>query len=324
VFLRITQRRQQRRHPDISTASPTVAPDGDVYFGIMGNPFSGSRGFLLRFSGDLAVEKTPGGFGWDYTAAIVPRAMVPSYTGTSTYLIFAKYNNYAFDDGDGVNKIALLDPNATEVDPHSSAGGLVIMREVLTVAGPTPDDENPDIANAVREWCINAAAVNPPTNSILMTSEDGRIYRWNVATNSLSQTAPLTSGIGEPYVPTVVGPDGVVYTLNGGTLFALGGLTGVAVTLSSSIPDDRVVVAGQSLTFSASVANPSPGPTPTGTVTFLDTIYFVIGPGELGSTTTILAADVPLDAAGHAACTTAARSSSSSSSTRRGSATRPR
>ena len=290
---------------DISTASPTVAPDGDVYLGIMGNPFNGSRGFLLRFSGDLAVEKTPGGFGWDYTAAIVPRAMVPSYTGNSTYLIFAKYNNYAIGDGDGINKIALLDPNATEVDPHSSSGGLVIMREVLTVAGPTPDDENPDIANAVREWCINAAAINPPTNSILMTSEDGRIYRWNVATNSLSQTAPLTTGIGEPYVPTVVGPDGVVYTLNGGPLFALGGLNGVAVTLSSSIPDDRTVVAGQSLTFTAGVANPSPGPIPTGTVTFEDTIYFVIGPDELGSTTTVLAADVPLDPAGHASCSTA-------------------
>jgi hypothetical protein len=262
---------------DISTASPTVAPDGDVYLGIMGNPFNGSRGLSSAFSGDLAVEKTPGDSDGT-TPPRSPRAMVPSYTGNSTYLIFAKYNNYAFGDGDGINKIALLDPNATEVDPHSSSGGLVVMREVLTVAGPTPDDENPDIPNAVREWCINAAAVNPPTNSILMTSEDGRIYRWNVATNSLSQTARLTKGIGEPYVPTVVGPDGVVYTLNGGSLFALGGLTGVAVTLSSSIPDDRSVVAGQSLTFSAAVANPSPGPTPTGTVTFLDTIYFVIGP----------------------------------------------
>lgn len=49
---------------DLSTASPTVAPDGDVYFGIMANPDNGSRGFLLRFSGDLTVEKTPGGFGW--------------------------------------------------------------------------------------------------------------------------------------------------------------------------------------------------------------------------------------------------------------------
>ena len=55
----------------------SVAPDGDVYFGIFSNPDNGSRGFLLRFSSDLTVEKTPGGFGWDYTAAIVPATMAP-------------------------------------------------------------------------------------------------------------------------------------------------------------------------------------------------------------------------------------------------------
>ena len=38
-----------------------VAPDGDVYIGVFGNPANnGSRGFLLHFSGDLSVTKTPG------------------------------------------------------------------------------------------------------------------------------------------------------------------------------------------------------------------------------------------------------------------------
>ncbi|HMG03903.1 MAG TPA: hypothetical protein VK581_00495, partial [Chthoniobacterales bacterium] len=206
---------------DNSTASATVAPDDDVYFGILGNPGNGSRGFLLRFSGDLTTEKTPGAFGWDYTPAIVPATMVPSYQGSSTYLIFCKYNNYPFTDGDGVNRIAVLDPNAIQIDPHTTADGLVEMREVLTAIGPTPDDESlsSQFPYAVREWCINTAAVNPATNSIFLTSEDGRAYRWDLATNSLSQTIALSQGIGEPYVPTIIGPSGVVYTLNGGTLF---------------------------------------------------------------------------------------------------------
>src|SRR5262245_62688729 len=86
---------------DNSSASPMVGPDGDVYYGVLGNPSNGSRGWMLHFSGNLAV-KTPGAFGWDSTASVVATSMVPSYTGTSPYLIFTKYNNYAgLDGGDG-------------------------------------------------------------------------------------------------------------------------------------------------------------------------------------------------------------------------------
>src|SRR3954466_11418077 len=254
---------------DEGTASPTVAPDNDVYFGILGNPGGGFRGWLLRFSSDLATQKLTGAFGWDYTPAIVPASMVPSYHGGSSYLLFCKYNNYAISgsDGDGVNRVALLDPNSTQLDPHTSAPGFVEMREVLTLTGPTPDNSGAQFPYAVREWCINTAAVNPATNSIFVPNEDGRMYRWNVATNSFAQAVALTSGIGEPYVPSLIGPDGTVYTLNGGTLFALGPLAGVDVTLLTSAADVRTFVAGQPVTFTATVTNPgSPGPTPSGTV----------------------------------------------------------
>jgi hypothetical protein len=290
---------------DDGTASPTVAPDNDVFFGILDTGGVGSRGFLLHFNSDLTIEKIPGGFGWDYTPAIVPASMVPSYQGTSSYLLFVKYNNYAQGtdgDGNGINKIALLDPNTTQIDPHPSANGLVEMREVLTIIGPTPDEEfnTPAFPYAVREWCINTAAINPATNSVFTPSEDGHIYRWNVATNSFSQAAKLTEGIGEPYVPTVIGPDGIVYTLNGGTLFALGSLNGVDVTVASSVPDVRTVVVGQPLTFTATIANTGlSAVAPTGTVTFQDFTY-----QDLAPVTTTLASNVPLDANGQATVTT--------------------
>ncbi|HWN96571.1 MAG TPA: Ig-like domain-containing protein [Methylomirabilota bacterium] len=303
VFLTDPRNDQGAIISDESTASPTVAPDNDVYIGILGNPGNGSRGFLLRFSGDLTIEKTPGGFGWDYTAAIVPASMVPSYPGPSSYLLFAKYNSYAgFGDGDGVNRIAVLDPNTTQIDPHNSAGGLIEMREVLSAIGPTPDENSLSIEfpYAVREWCINTAAVNPSTNSIYVPSEDGHIYSWNLATNSLSQAVELNKGLGQPYVPTIIGPSGIVYTLNGGTLFALGGYDGVAVALVSSVPDLRTVVVGQSLTFTATITNTGPtGVIPTGTVTFQDLTY-----NELTPVTTTLASNVPLNGSGVATVTT--------------------
>src|SRR5262249_32842343 len=109
---------------DDSSASPMVGPDGDVYYGVLGNPFNGSRGSMRHFSGALTHAKRPGAFGWDNTASIVPAAMVPAYGGNSSYLIFTKYNNYAGQDGgDGVNRIAVLDPNDTMVEPHASSNG---------------------------------------------------------------------------------------------------------------------------------------------------------------------------------------------------------
>src|SRR5262249_29091186 len=284
---------------DDSTASPMVGPDGDVYFGIYGNPANGSRGFMLHFSGDLSLEKPPGGFGWDNTVSVVPATMVPSYSGPSSYLLFSKYNNYANagnDSGDGVNRVALLDPNATQVDAHASSNGMLIMREVLTVIGPTADPENrsASLPYAVREWCINTAAVNPATNSVFVPSEDGHIYRWDLVRNSLTQFLQLNAGIGEPYVPSIIGPDGTIYTLNGGTLSAMGSPNGVGVSLTSSIPDVRNVVTGDSLTFTVTVTNTMPF----GTVALQDTVYSVPSPGVLNSSTTALLSNATPDANG--------------------------
>jgi hypothetical protein len=202
---------------DDGSASPTVGSDGDVYFGVLENPPAENhyRGWLLHFDRDLSLSKTPGAFGWDDTASLVPAQIVPSYQGTSAYLLMTKYNHYAQTGGDGQNKLAVLDPNATQTDPVTL---VPVMKEVLTILGPTPDP----LAGGVKEWCINSAAVDPQTNSILANSEDGKLYRWDLTTNTLSQSVVLTSGIGEAYTSTVIGVDGHVYAINNATLFAVG------------------------------------------------------------------------------------------------------
>ncbi len=208
---------------DASSASPTVGPDGDVYMGVLENPFPdhNDRGWLLHFDSTLSQSKIPGSFGWDDTVSIVPASAVSSYKGTSSYLLMTKYNNYAgIGTGDGVNKIAILDPNATEPDPILSS--VAVMNEVLTIKGVTPDPDFPQFPGAVREWCINTAAVDPSTKSVLANSEDGKLYRWDLTTNRFSQRITLSSGIGEAYTPTVIGPDGTVYAINDAVLFAIG------------------------------------------------------------------------------------------------------
>lgn len=204
---------------DLSTASPTVGPDGQVFYGVFDAGLNNNdRGWMLHYNATLTQTLTPGAFGWDHTPSIVLASAVPSYHGSSTYLLLTKYNNYAnIGNGDGHNKVAVLDPNDTEVDPVS---GVTVMREVMTMLGPTPDPGNGP--GAVREWCINSAAVDTLGHAGLVNSEDGRIYRWDFNTNTLSQAVTLTGGVGTPYTPTILGPDGTVYVINADNLFAVG------------------------------------------------------------------------------------------------------
>ena len=84
-----------------------------------------------------------------------PASWCRPYTGSSSYLLMTKYNDYAGTaGGTGLNRIAILDPNATEYDP---VNGNPVMNEVLTILGPTPSTTGA----GVKEWCINSAAVDP-------------------------------------------------------------------------------------------------------------------------------------------------------------------
>lgn len=205
-----------------SSGAPMVGPDGDVYYGVLEASFAShnDRGWLLHFNPTLSLTKLPGSFGWDNTPSVVPASVVPSYTGTSSYLILTKYNNYAdFGIGNGLNQVAILDPFASMPDEYNYGGPVAtVMKEVITVTGVTPNSGLP----GVREWCINSAAIDPYTKAAIINSEDGTVYRWDFTSNTLSQSVNLTPGRGEAYTPTAIGPDGTVYAINDAILFAVG------------------------------------------------------------------------------------------------------
>jgi hypothetical protein len=210
--------RENATIPDDSSAAPTVGPDGDVYYGVFETACCSNhdRGWLLHFNSTLTASKLPGAFGWDTTASVVAKAIVPSYTGSSSYLLLTKYNNYKSTGGNGLNYVAITDPNTPMVDPIT---GVNVMNVVIEQIGLTPDGAP---AGAVREWCINSAAIDPLTKSAIVNSEDGTNYRWDFTTNTLSQQMSLSPGVGEAYTPTVIGPDGTVYAINDAVLYAIG------------------------------------------------------------------------------------------------------
>lgn len=204
---------------DDGTASPVVGPDGRVFYGVLEAQFPthNARGWLLQFDAMLNPVGVPGSFGWDVSPSVIPASMVPSYTGASTYLLAQKYNNYyGVGTGDGLNRIAVLDPKTSQADPIVPS--VQVMREVLTILGPTPDGSS---ATARREWCINTMAADPRRKSLLANNEDGVLYRWDLATNTLSQSVRLNPGLGQAYTPTLVGADGAVYAISNGTLYSI-------------------------------------------------------------------------------------------------------
>src|SRR5436190_1444170 len=140
---------------DSGSSTPTVAPDGDVFFGVLEGNFAANhdRGWLLHFDAQLKVSKLPGAFGWDDTASVVPASALRSYPGPSPYFLLTKYNNYVEGGGNGRNFLALVDPNVSMTDPIT---GVTVMRTVRKVLGPSPDPS----LGGVREWCINSAAID--------------------------------------------------------------------------------------------------------------------------------------------------------------------
>ncbi|HEY3781848.1 MAG TPA: hypothetical protein VGL56_12245 [Fimbriimonadaceae bacterium] len=245
---------------DDGTSSPMIGPDGDVYYGIWWSDLE-SRGFMLHYSADLSTVKTPGAFGWDDTASVVPASAVPSYTGTSSYLILTKYNNYSDAGltpfpGDGHNEVAVLDPNATEqytvqYDTGDGTGPTyTTMKEVLTVVGAIANTGQ----TGVREWCINMAAIDVAGKAAVVNSEDGHCYRWDFTTNSLTQVQNLQPATGEAYTPTVVSADGISFAVNNAVLFAM--WDGVKATNAYGFP----TVAGNTGSGSIALSGNATGP----------------------------------------------------------------
>ena len=174
------------RRPSDPTATSTSA-----CWRIPSRPTTTAAG-CLHFSADLAHSEDPrrvrlGRHGLDRAR---PR-WSPRTPGSSTYLLMTKYNNYAGDGRRRRQQARHPRPERDDDRPghgrHGDAG--------------SADDRRPDARPRVhrqpsRTPCGSGAstppAVDPATDSILANSEDGKLYRWDLTTNTFTQAVTLT------------------------------------------------------------------------------------------------------------------------------------
>lgn len=207
---------------DVSTASPTVAPDGTILFGTQSryNYFSGH---LVRFSPDGAfLGAYP--FGWDLTPSI--------WEHDGTYSIIIKENHYRI--GSYCNSEAFCPQDRTTATPNDPERYLITQlspelevewqyRNTNTESCTRNDDGTvtcvSDRPNGF-DWCVNSGVVDA-RGVFYANSEDGVLYAIGQG-GVLLDSIFLERTLGAAYTPVALGRDGLVYAQNDGRLFVIG------------------------------------------------------------------------------------------------------
>jgi hypothetical protein len=211
---------------DDSSASPTVAPDGSIFFGAY-TLYNWAQGHMLHFSanGDFLNSFN---FGWDTTPAIYPHA--------GTYSVIFKNNHYG---GSGFGDYC-DDANWCPERSNPNASFLGPEQYFVTQFDPNLNIQwnfqntntqsctrNPDGTLSCKsdhpngfEWCVNAAVVDA-NGVVYANSEDGNLYAIGQG-GVLLQNIFQQLAIGAAYTPASLDSSGRIYSQNDGHLFVVG------------------------------------------------------------------------------------------------------
>src|SRR5437016_3448209 len=207
---------------DDSSATPTVAPDGSIFFGAY-TRYNFAQGHMLHFSatGDFLNSFN---FGWDNTPAI--------YSHNGTYSVIFKNNHYGggpdfgsyCDDSNWCPERSAsqtLGPQSffvTQFDPNLNIEWSFQNTNTQSCSRQ-PDgslscqSDHPDGF----EWCVNAAIVD--ANGVVYdNSEDGNLYAIGQGGVFLKRIFQQLA-IGAAYTPASMDAKGRIYSQNDGHLF---------------------------------------------------------------------------------------------------------
>jgi hypothetical protein len=207
---------------DDSSSTPTVAPDGSIFYGAY-TAYNYFQGQLLHFSsnGDFLGSF---GFGWDSTVAIRPHG--------GTYSVIIKDNHYSSGtycvDPNWCpatrTNADLLGPEAyfvTQLDPNMNVEWR-FQNTNTQACTRNPDGTVTCVSDHPNgfEWCVNAPVVDANGN-VYANSEDGNLYAIGQG-GVLIQRIFQQLAIGAAYTPASLDNNGRIYSQNAGHLFVVG------------------------------------------------------------------------------------------------------
>lgn len=200
---------------DQSTASPAIAPDGAIFFGV-NTAYNSFRGHLMKFSPDGEFRSSYD-FGWDTTPAI--------FAHDGTYSVVLKDNHYGARSYCGVDPFCIRDDERYDIVSLTSE----LQKEwsfvnTNSMACERLDNGTRNCVNRFNgfEWCVNMVAMDRD-GVLYANSEDGNLYAIDRG-GKLVGNIFLKVATGASYTPLAIGADGRIYTQNAGTLFVVGAL----------------------------------------------------------------------------------------------------
>jgi hypothetical protein len=138
---------------------------------------------------------------------------------TSSYLFLKPYSCSAYEGATGTflwtEKTGYQAPSAGFIPGLGSTlfGSQLFVPDI---AGRVLVRDNSDSAPG-----HNSAAPIRSRSRVMANSEEGKLYRWLLTTNTRFERTKLSGGIREAYTPTLIGGDGTVYGINDAVLSAV-------------------------------------------------------------------------------------------------------
>jgi len=224
-----TNQRPAGRVRDITSASPTVLPDGSVLYGAW-TRYDTIRGHLFKFSASGAFQAAID-FGYDSTPAVYQHDGVHIVLKENHY--DGEFGMYCNPDGGQVSGIVCAN-TGTPTGPFSITqlnADLVPEWRFQNTNTQTctrqPDGSLSCVDDTPNgfEWCINAPAVDG-NGTVYGNSEDGFLYSipqgHHGTFTQFGQRAFMGVALGNAYTPSSISRAGVVFTSDNGALFAIG------------------------------------------------------------------------------------------------------